>query len=77
MWEKSYIISKCIKYSNYSNNFIVEAKKKQIIGDNYNSYLLRQLERKSIPGFPNSTITTDEKNHQQDAEVHHCLDVRK
>lgn len=42
MWEKETIISKCIKYSNYSNYFILEAKKaKQIIGDNYNSYLLR------------------------------------
>lgn len=41
MWEKETTISKCIKYSNYSNNFILEAEKvKQIISDNYNSYLL-------------------------------------
>lgn len=35
------LLPACIKYSNYSNNFILEAKKaKKIIGDNYNSYLL-------------------------------------
>lgn len=45
MWDKETTISKCVKYSNYSNNFILEAKKKKkkakkTIGDNYNNYLL-------------------------------------